>query len=105
MGLPKQCPNCQEVVTLEQLRQYSNLLGWRRESKCTSCGTRLKWAAGPWYLTHFGGLITFASGLGFVASWVKLIEPGHTLSLFVVLWIGIIAMFCGIGWARLETVA
>ena len=49
-------------------------------------------------------LITFASALGFVASWIKLIGPGYTTSLFIMLWLGIIAMFCGIGWARLELV-
>ena len=104
MGVPKQCPNCQETVSQEKLRSYSSLLGLRRDSKCASCGTRLRWAAGPWYLTHVGGLITFASALGFVASWIKLIGPGYTTSLFIMLWLGIIAMFCGIGWARLELV-
>lgn len=102
MGVAKQCPNCQQTVSLEQLRSYSNLLGLRRDSTCSSCGARLRWAAGPWYLTHVGGLITFISGLGFIASWIKLIGPGYTPVLFVTLWAGIIAMFCGIGWSRLE---
>ena len=104
MGVPKQCPSCQETVSREQLRSYTSLLGLRRESRCSNCGARLKWAAAPWYLTHLGGLITFASGLGFVASWVKLIDPGYTSALFITLWLGVIAMFCGIGWARLEPV-
>ena len=73
MGVPKQCPNCQETVSLEQLRSYSSLLGLRKDSKCVSCGARLRWAACPWYLTHAGGLVTFASALGFVTSWIKLI--------------------------------
>ncbi|UCH48135.1 MAG: hypothetical protein JSU95_19245 [Betaproteobacteria bacterium] len=104
MGVPKQCPNCQVMVSQEQLRSYSSLLGLRRDSRCSNCGSRLKWAAGPWYLTHVGGLITFASGLGFVASWIKLIGPNYSSALFITLWLGIIAMFCGIGWARLELV-
>ncbi len=104
MGVPKQCPNCQQTVSLEQLRSYSNLLGIRRDSRCSNCAARLRWAAGPWYLTHVGGLITFAAGLGFVASWIKLTGPGYHSVLFIMLWLGIIAMFCGIGWARLEPV-
>jgi hypothetical protein len=64
----------------------------------------LRWAAGPWYLTHAAGLVTFASALGFVASWIKLIGPGYTSALFIMLWLGIVGMFCGIGWAKLELV-
>ena len=104
MGIPKQCPKCQTIVSLEQLRRYASVLGMRKDSKCSSCGAHLRWAAGPWYLTHVGGLVTFAAGLGFVASWIKLIGPGYTLVLFITLWLGIIAMLCGIGWARLEPV-
>lgn len=104
MGVPKQCPNCQQTVSREQLRRYSSLLGMRRESACASCGARLKWSAGPWYLTHAGGVITFVSGLGFIASWINLIGPANTPALFIALGLGIVAMLCGISWSRLEPV-
>ena len=102
MGILKQYPLCHETLSPKQLREYSTFVGARRVSPCPYCGVQLKWAAGPWYLTHAGGLITFVSGLGFLGSLTELIISLYTPCLFVTLAFGIATMFYGFRRARLE---
>ena len=56
------CPNCKQVIAVNQIQDFSTRFGKREVFNCPHCGTKLNWAKLPHHIAHYSmwaAFITF----------------------------------------------